>query len=293
MQGAVPLALSRAGGRQKKIYESILSQIKKSSSAQEFAAQNLLPVCVPESGAVKKGFYEKETYNDILLGILSDDPSLFQLDLTEVSFYRDASSLTMVLKLVYDSDTYQFLLKQMQMKAQEICRQIKFLKTERQKILYLHDYLCGGCEYDAHRYSMSHGYLYIQSREIHTMIGALRNESCVCDGLASAFLYLCEQCGIACIHVTGQLVKNGKTNAHAWNMVLCEGKYWHMDLCLDCLYSESSVSKEYCFKTDSDMEENHSWDKIRYPNTDSAETIRIKREKDGKQDSAEIGNIMA
>lgn len=285
----------------KVIYQSILSQIRRAEWGTDhespffeqcFATQSLLQVRVPRSDAVKKGFYEKEIYNDILMGILLDDSSLFQLDLTEVSFYQEKSSLTMILKLVYDSDTYQLLLNQMQAKAQEICGRVKLIKTEKQKILYLHDYLCGECEYDARSYSGLWGNPYIQSREIHTMIGALQNESCVCDGLASAFLYLCEQCDIACIHVRGQLVKDEKAKTHAWNVVKCEGKYWHMDLCLDHLDSESSVAKGYCFRTDLDMEETHRWDKTRYPKTDSDKIKRIKREKDDEYDSAGIGNIV-
>lgn len=283
----------------KMIYRSILSQIRgtkwwagneKPFFEQCFATQRLLPVCVPRSGA--NGFYEKEIYNDILMGILLDDPLLFQLDLTEVAFYQDKSSLTMILKLVYESDTYQLLLNEMQTRAQEICSQIRILKTEKQKILYLHDYLCGECEYDARHYSVLRGNSYIRSREIHTMIGALRNESCVCDGLASAFLYLCEQCDIACIHVRGQLVKGEKTKTHAWNVVRCEGKYWHMDLCLDHLNVERSAEKGYCFRTDLDMGKKHRWDKNRYPETGSAEMVRIKREKDDKYCSAGIGKIV-
>lgn len=264
---------------QKMIYESFLSQIRmeegapddgKPLSAHSPAAQNLLPLCVPRIGLSKDGFYEKEIYNDILMGILLDDPSLFQLDLTEVSFIRDASSLTVILRLVYDSGAHLILFEKMQAKAREICAQAGLLKTERQKILYLHDYLCGGCEYHAHDDSAPPHDRYILSREIHTIVGALQNESCVCDGMASAFLYLCEQCGIACIHVRGQLIKDKKAATHAWNLVECEGTYRHMDLCLDCLNSERTIAKEYCFKTDADMEASHRWDRDRYPKTDEA-----------------------
>lgn len=259
----------------KRIYRSLLSQIREAFSGQCGVTQNRLLLGVPgsgilENGILKNGFYENEIYNDILMGILLDNPLLFQLDLTEVSFYRDASSLTMILKLVYDSAAYPVLLDGIRTKAQEVCVRAGLLKTKRQKILYLHDYLCGECECHVHDGSVASNDRYLPSREIHTIIGALQNENCVCDGFASAFLYLCEQCGIACIHVRGQLVRNGKITAHAWNMVGCKDMYWHMDLCLDCLASERTIAKEYCFRTDMDLEASHRWEKGRYPKTDGS-----------------------
>lgn len=86
--------------------------------------------------------------------------------------------------------------------------------TAVQKVLYIHDYLCENVTYD---------YTY----KLHNAYDALVTGTCVCQGYAEAFEYLCQQSGIACT-----LVESTENN-HAWNLVQVDGTWYYVDVTWD------------------------------------------------------------
>lgn len=66
--------------------------------------------------------------------------------------------------------------------------------------------------------------------------GAILNKRAICEGFARAGVYLCQQIGIPCIYISGQLctsTQNDEWGNHAWNYVQLDGNWYLMDLTTD------------------------------------------------------------
>jgi len=61
------------------------------------------------------------------------------------------------------------------------------------------------------------------------MYSALVNKASVCAGYAKATQYLLQQMNIYCIYVLGEATTDTQTDAHAWNIVKCNGQYYCVD----------------------------------------------------------------
>ena len=93
-----------------------------------------------------------------------------------------------------------------------------------QDIKMVHDYLIDTIEYDET----------ISKPNIYNMYGALVNRLCVCEGYARSFKYILDSMGIPTIIVVGTGTNsNGQTERHAWNYVLCDGRWYAVDVTWD------------------------------------------------------------
>ena len=91
--------------------------------------------------------------------------------------------------------------------------------SEYEKELYLHDKLAENIVYE-------------ESDNAHNAYGALVEGKAVCEGYAEALQYLLQKSGIQSLIVLGES-RNPSLNqveAHAWNIVRINGKYYHVDL---------------------------------------------------------------
>jgi len=91
------------------------------------------------------------------------------------------------------------------------------LKTDIEKIIYVHDYIIENFEYDSDHLDQKYNNIYYGLVENKTM----------CVGYSETFNYIMTRLGIKSYIVTS--VKN----AHAWNMVLLDGRYYHVDCTWD------------------------------------------------------------
>ena len=100
----------------------------------------------------------------------------------------------------------------------------KLKNNTYKNIKIIHDYLVNNIEYDQ-TYSKPWTY---------NIYGALVEKECVCDGYARAFKYLANSAGIDCELVQGIATNSsGKTEAHAWNAVMIENKWYYVDVTWD------------------------------------------------------------
>ena len=75
-------------------------------------------------------------------------------------------------------------------------------------------------------------YVNTEKRSEHTIEGPLLNKKAVCEGIAKATKYLLNRKGIGCEMVLGQL-KEDTSVYHAWNVVLIDGTWYHLDVTAD------------------------------------------------------------
>ena len=92
-------------------------------------------------------------------------------------------------------------------------------KSDREKIHEIYNYVCQNVDFDFERMNDD-------STEIeHSAYAALCDRKAVCQGYALAIYNLMLKAGIDCRIVTGKL----GDEAHAWNIVALDGKYYFLD----------------------------------------------------------------
>lgn len=107
----------------------------------------------------------------------------------------------------------------------------------------IHDYLCNRLTYnydavgklDAYKSAHSVGPVFTES-----------SPSVVCEGYARSFKILCDAFDIPCVLIIGK----GKDEAHLWNYVQMEGRWYAVDVTWD---DKSSISYQYFLVGQSDM----------------------------------------
>ena len=109
------------------------------------------------------------------------------------------------------------------------------------KIQQIHDYLIENLEYDST----------FSNDNIYNIYGALVNNNTVCEGYAKALKYLLDGAKIPSVIICG-IAQNskGKTENHAWNYVLLDGKWYAIDVTWDdpIIIGGGTLSEESKYK---------------------------------------------
>lgn len=92
------------------------------------------------------------------------------------------------------------------------------------KVKRIHDFLVDYIEYDS---SMTR----TNTRNIY---GALVEQNVVCEGYAESLKYLLDAVGVPCVEIVGTGTNSaGQTEAHAWNYVMLNNKWYAVDVTWD------------------------------------------------------------
>ena len=155
-----------------------------------------------------------------------DFPTLFWLDHSHYSYDTEIlegddgvlrlSKLTFRLELTASLEEVQT----QNAKLEQIMASFKALGVgPAEKVAYINSYLCARIEYD------------LDAENRGTLIGALVDGKCVCEGYARAFDYLCEKAGIdaVCIPGYGKTTEKPDGEGHMWNAVRINGKLYAVD----------------------------------------------------------------
>lgn len=141
--------------------------------------------------------------------------------------------------------------------------------TDYQKELAIHDYIVNNTVYDHKSLDTNN-----DDPMVHTAYDVLINHSGVCDGYAVAFKKLLDAVGIKNILVSGNIGE-----AHAWNIVMIDSKYYQVDVTFDDpIVDEGNtqiLSHDYFNLTDNELSKDHNWNKALYPKCTS-KTYRYK-----------------
>ena len=122
-------------------------------------------------------------------------------------------------------------------KVAELLRGADALGSDREKEKYVHDALAEMAAYDRNAPYNQVAY------------SAIENGRTVCAGYARAFQLLMTQLGIPCYYCTGYAGE-----AHAWNIVLLDGKYYNVDLTWDDI---EPMTYDYYNKSDAEFAGTH------------------------------------
>lgn len=129
--------------------------------------------------------------------------------------------------------------------------------TDAEKVRVLHNYLVANCEYDIVNYNKG-----TITQESRLAYGALINKKAVCQGYCAAFSLLCGRAGVSCIVVGGNAPNSH--DSHAWNVVLIDGKRYHVDTTHDDPVPDQKgiiSDKYFCLTEDEMISYGYTWDK--------------------------------
>lgn len=184
---------------EQKAYQEILQGIR----------ENKPEIYVHESKA--------ERTNQLFQYVLKDSPEIFWCEgTTTATSYGGMESYT-VLKPVYLYDTFvrEQMQKEIDSAVEECLSGFQTEASDYEKILYVYEYIVNSVEYDT------------QAEDNQNIYSALVRKHSVCAGYSRAMQYLLEKLGVFCAYITGT-VEEGQ--AHAWNLVLCDGDYYYVDV---------------------------------------------------------------
>lgn len=128
----------------------------------------------------------------------------------------------------YSSDEYESRYSQCMAAVRSIASQTVGM-SDYDKAEYFHDYLVMNTQYNDAEADNRHS-------SAHSAYGCLIEGSAVCDGYAGAYKLLCNESGIPCEIVTGygrRYDETGDDEAHAWNVVCLDGKWYYTDVTWD------------------------------------------------------------
>ena len=127
---------------------------------------------------------------------------------------------------------------------------IKAGMDDHEKVKAIHDYVVKHVSYDT-------------SYKAYTAYDALANRSAVCQGYTLLTYQLLKEAGIQSHIVTGK----GNGQAHAWNLVKIEDKWYHLDTTFDDPVpdKEGRVTYSYYNMSDEQLSKDHEWDRSKYP----------------------------
>ena len=102
------------------------------------------------------------------------------------------------------------------------------------------------------------------SIDSYSIVGAFVNGACVCEGFAKAYKLLCDYLKLPSMLVNGESFRDGKKEAHAWNITRINGVAAHNDITWDTIAGVGSY--DYFNLCNAEILTDHTFDTAFYPN---------------------------
>ncbi|PFA18616.1 peptidase [Bacillus cereus] len=168
---------------------------------------------------------------------------------TKYSIRGVPGNYTFTLKITYRESKEQTQYVKTQAKS-IINSIVKAGMDEHEKVKVIHDYVVKHVSYDT-------------SYKAYTAYEALAKRSAVCQGYTLLTYQLLKEAGIQSHIVTGQ----GNGQAHAWNLVKIENKWYHIDTTFDDPVPDKAgrVTYSYYNMSDEQLSKDHEWNRTKYP----------------------------
>lgn len=171
-------------------------------------------------------FLDEEETVKIVKMVLADHPELFW---TEASYHYTVYKDWIRLKPVYTCSPEEKEERAVAVEAtvQEALQSIPEGLSSYEHIKTLFSYVVNTVSYD------------LNAPDNQNIYSSMVNRVSVCTGYAKELQYLLQRDGIQALLVEGEVVDRGP---HAWIIVLCDGKYYHVDPTFgDPSYTEDSM----------------------------------------------------
>ena len=200
-------------------------------------------------------------------GFLYDHPEVFWLSgsynyrVSGDSGGEEMADAVSVIPIPDSEHDLRAMKKEFESAVEYYLRKAADAEGDREKAKILYDSLAGEIEYEEEA-------LYDSALlNEHTAYGAVCKKKAVCDGMALAYKYLLDRCGIRCILIPG----TSERAPHVWKTVFWDERWHESDLTWDTV-SEAKEGGQYFDLTSEEMNKDHEREKegiaIRIPLAD-------------------------
>lgn len=189
---------------------------------------------------------EKTELSDIFYKLKLDCPEIFYASTFHYSFYEDSTLLRMKPVYLFDKNKIKEHQIAMTSRVEKLTRIVKD-KSDLEKELYIHDFICENVTYDK-----------LKKQYSHEIIGPLGHGVGVCEGIAKSVKILCDKLSIPCIVVISE--NNPDKNIkyrHAWNVVRMNGVWYHLDATFDNTLGKTEARYDYFNLDDKSIFKDH------------------------------------
>ena len=169
--------------------------------------------------------------------VLNDHPELVTVDPGYSCMYLEDGTCVEISLEYNNLASDETSLLRYQGKALELIKEAYALGSDFEKEKFIHDKLAELVTYNSNAPINQVAY------------SAIENGQSVCAGYARAFQYLMQELGIPCFYCTGYAGE-----AHAWNIVLLDGKYYNVDVTWD---DTNPRTYDYFNKSDAEFSDTH------------------------------------
>ena len=172
---------------------------------------------------------------DIFFMLRLDHPEIFYAVKFRYKYYPDSENVEMIPEYLFKKKQLIEHQKAIEARVKKLARAAEKM-NEKEKELYIHDFICQNVRYDKLKKAYS-----------HEIIGPLGQGVGVCEGIAKSVKILCDALGIWCvIAISGNNPEKGIKYRHAWNIVKIGDKYYHLDATFDnSLGSPDEIRRDY------------------------------------------------
>ena len=230
------------GAENSKIY--YYSQLNKEQQKVYHAMKTGLQTMAPSFSVPR---LEGRELADIYFLLRLDCPQLFYSVKFSYRYYADSDNAELIPEYLFQKNKLEDHRKAMEARVKKLAGAAQNL-TEKEKELYIHDFICQNVRYDKLKKAYS-----------HEIIGPLGQGVGVCEGIAKAVKILCDALGIWCIIAIAEAnPEKGIKYRHAWNIVRMDGRYYHLDATFDnSLSRENGVRYDYFNLNDAQLFRDH------------------------------------
>ena len=168
-----------------------------------------------------------------------DCPEIFYAVTFKLRKWPQSDNLEILPEYLFDKKTIRQQQKAMSARVEKLARAVS-TKTELEKELYIHDFICENIHYDKLKKPYS-----------HEIIGPLGHGVGVCEGIAKSVKILCDALGIWCmIALCGNNPEKGIKYRHTWNIVKIGKTCYHLDATFDnslgkCVETGGEIRYDY------------------------------------------------
>lgn len=166
---------------------------------------------------------DEEAIHRVYRAVLNDHPEIFWCD-NSYQFSRRQlifTTYSLLPQYLFSQEEMEAKQEQIEEAVQDSLSGISADASDYQKILYVYRYLIEQTDYDVAAVREN------RVGEDQNIDSVFLNRTSVCAGYARATQYLLNELDVFCTYVEGTATERG--DAHTWNIVQCDGDYYHVD----------------------------------------------------------------
>lgn len=193
---------------------------------------------------------------EIYIRVLYDNPMLFYVNQTTITIGGQSGAYSLIPEYLYTEREISQLIREIQVVVDKIHTRVDTMQDEFRIEKFLHDSVVKSVPYDYDALNKKDCF------NAHSIIGAFIDKKAVCEGIAKAFKFLCNEFSMKCIVVYGKASQDGDFSGdtyHAWNLVKVKNESYYVDVTWDnmCDGEIRHISYDYFNVTTEDILKDH------------------------------------